>query len=126
MSARSGEGLRDLEQTIVRAHRSFHNLRVPTGELNRFFADILERNPPPTHGGKAPRIYYVTQAETAPPVFVVMCNAAEAVKESYRRFVANQIRKVFDFEAVPVIVHFRGRSTGRRSRTVAKVITKRG
>ena len=45
-----------------------------------------------------------------PPVFVVMCNAAEAVKASYRRFVANQIRKAFPFDAVPVIVHFRGRA----------------
>ena len=109
VSARTGEGVRDLEGAILRAYRSFRH-RVPTAELNRFFGDVLERNPPPTHGGKAPRLYYVTQAEAGPPVFVVMCNAAESVKASYRRFVANQIRKTFDFEAVPVIVHFRGRA----------------
>jgi GTP-binding protein len=109
VSARTGEGVRELERAIWRAHRSFTQ-RVPTAELNRFFAEVLEANPPPTHGGKAPRLYYVTQAEAGPPVFVVMCNAADAVKTSYRRFVANQIRKAFDFEAVPVIVHFRGRA----------------
>jgi GTP-binding protein len=81
--------------------------------LNRFFRDVLERTPPPTHGGRAPRLYYVTQAEVAPPVFVVMCNTPEAVKASYRRFVANQIRKSFDFDHVPVIVHFRGRDRDR-------------
>ena len=53
----------------------------------------------------------MTQAETAPPVFVVMCNAPEAVKASYKRFVANQIRKTFGFDFVPVIVHFRGRKS---------------
>ena len=109
LSARTGEGIRELEAAILAAHRSFHH-RVGTAELNRFFQDVLERTPPPTHGGKAPRLYYVTQAETAPPVFVVMCNAPEAVKTSYRRFVANQIRKSFDFDYVPVIVHFRGRA----------------
>jgi GTP-binding protein len=92
----------------VTAADAYHR-RVGTAELNRFFRDVLERQPPPTHGGKAPRLYYITQAETAPPVFVVMCNLPEAVKTSYRRFVTNQIRGMFRFEYVPVIVHFRGR-----------------
>ncbi|HEX4336770.1 MAG TPA: ribosome biogenesis GTPase Der [Polyangiaceae bacterium] len=109
LSARTGEGVAELEKTIVTAYQAFHR-RVGTGELNRFFRDVLERTPPPTHGGKAPRLYYVTQAETAPPVFVVMCNAPEAVKASYQRFVANQIRKFFGFDYVPVLVHFRGRT----------------
>jgi GTP-binding protein len=109
LSARTGEGVPELQNAVLKAHRSFHN-RVPTGELNRFFRDVLERTPPPTHGGKAPRLYYITQAESAPPVFVIMCNSPEAVKGSYKRFVANQIRKAFEFDYVPVIVHFRGRS----------------
>jgi len=108
LSARTGEGIEELKRAILGAYRSFHH-RVQTAELNRFFRDVLERTPPPTHGGKAPRLYYVTQAEAAPPVFVVMCNAPEAVKASYKRFVANQIRKSFGFDYVPVIVHFRGR-----------------
>jgi GTP-binding protein len=110
LSARTGEGVAELEGAILKAFKAFHH-RVPTGELNRFFRDVLERTPPPTHGGKAPRLYYVTQAEVAPPVFVVMCNAPEAVKTSYQRFVANQIRKSFDFDYVPVIIHFRGRKS---------------
>jgi GTP-binding protein len=109
VSARTGKGLPELERTIIEAWESFHR-RVTTSELNRFFQDVLETTPPPTHGGRAPRLYYVTQAETAPPVFVVMCNAPEAVKASYRRFVANRIRSTFGFEAVPVVIHFRSRS----------------
>jgi GTP-binding protein len=108
LSSRTGEGVQELERTILSAWAAYQK-RVGTGALNRFFADVLERQPPPTHGGKAPRIYYVTQAESAPPVFVVMCNTPEAVKDSYRRFVTNQIRKTFEFHSVPVIVHFRGK-----------------
>jgi GTP-binding protein len=109
VSAKSGEGLNELKSLLLRAWDAY-NRRVPTGELNRFFANVLEKQPPPTHGGRAPRLYYITQAEIAPPVFIIMCNHPEAVKVSYRRFVANQIRAAFDFTAVPVIVHFRARS----------------
>jgi GTPase len=108
VSSRTGEGLKELERTILSAWDAYQK-RIGTGALNRFFAEVLDRQPPPTHGGKAPRLYYVTQAEAAPPVFVVMCNTPEAVKDSYRRFVTNQIRKTFEFHSVPVIVHFRGK-----------------
>src|SRR6185436_8660062 len=64
VSAHTGEGVRELERTILEAWQAFHR-RVGTAELNRFFQDVLERTPPPTHGGRAPRLYYMTQAETA-------------------------------------------------------------
>ena len=65
--------------------------------------------PPPTMGGRAPRLYYVTQAEVAPPTFIVMTNAPDSIHFSYRRFVVNQLRKHFGFEGVPVRVHYKAR-----------------
>lgn len=109
ISAKTGRGIDPLMRTVHLAHESFHK-RVPTAELNRFFEEILQRQPPPTRGGRAPRLFYITQAETAPPVFVVMSSAPEQIRDSYRRFVQNQIRSTFAFEAVPLTVHFRRRS----------------
>lgn len=83
------------------------NRRIPTAALNRFFETVLEKRPPPTHGGLAPRIYYITQAETSPPVFIAMTNHPDHIKESYQRFVVNQIREVFGFRSVPVTVQYR-------------------
>ena len=83
--------------------------RIGTGELNRFFEGVLELQPPPTMGGRAPRLYYVTQAEVAPPTFIVMTNAPDSIHFSYRRFVMNQLRKHFGFEGVPVRVHYKAR-----------------
>ena len=77
--------------------------------LNRFFRDVLERQPPPTHGGRAPRIYYVTQAESSPPLFLAWTNAPDSIKDSYKRFVENQIRKAFGLRSVPVTVQYRKR-----------------
>lgn len=108
ISAMTGAGVTKLLNT-VRDSVAEYRRRVPTAELNRFFAEVLERRPPPTSGGRAPRIYYVTQAEVAPPVFVVVTSAPKHIHDSYQRFVQNQIRKAFGFRSVPVTLRFRQR-----------------
>lgn len=108
LSAKTGRGVKELLDLAVRAGKEY-NRRVPTGELNRFFESVLTNHPPPTSKGRAPRIYYVTQAESHPPRFVAMCNTPEYITEAYKRFVANQIRKAFDFRAVPITVEYRAR-----------------
>lgn len=106
ISAKTGRGVGELYETIDHAHAAF-NKRVGTGELNRFFEQILDTRPPPTSGGKAPRLYFIVQAETAPPTFVCMTNAPDAIHFSYRRFVVNQLRKRFGFEGTPVRVFYK-------------------
>jgi GTP-binding protein len=112
-SARTGRGVSDLFATIDRVHAAWR-LRVSTGALNRFFEQVLDRHPPPTMGGRAPRLYYVTQAEVGPPTFVAMTNAPDAIHFSYRRYVVNQLREHFGFEGVPVRVHYRARRREKR------------
>ncbi|MGH7295910.1 MAG: ribosome biogenesis GTPase Der [Polyangiaceae bacterium] len=107
-SAKTGRGIPELFATIDRVREAFYR-RVGTGELNRFFETVLDVRPPPTMGGRAPRLYYVTQAEVAPPTFVVMTNAPDSIHFSYRRFVMNQLRKHFGFDGAPVRVHYKAR-----------------
>ncbi len=108
MSAKTGRGLTDLFSTMSRVQQAFRK-RVTTGELNRFFEQVIETRPPPTMGGRAPRLYYVTQAQVAPPTFVAMTNAPDSIHFSYRRFVTNQLRERFGFDGCPVRVHYRAR-----------------
>lgn len=107
-SALTGRGTKTLLQTVQKARAAFKR-RVGTGELNRFFESVLATHPPPTQGGKTPRLYFITQAETSPPLFIVMANQPEGVHFSYQRYVTNQIRKHFDFEGTPVKVAYRPR-----------------
>src|SRR5258706_13371559 len=106
LSVKSGRGMGDLIQTIDQVQEAFTK-RVGTGELNRFFENVLTTHPPPTKGGRAPRLYYVTQAETRPPTFVAISNAPDSIHFSYRRLVVNQLRKHFGFEGVPVRVVYK-------------------
>lgn len=108
LSAKTGRGTDTLLETVDRVASSFAK-RVTTGELNRFFERVLQTHPPPTKGGKAPRLYFVTQAETRPPLFVVQSSDPDSIHFSYQRYVQNQIRKEFAFEGVPLIVHYRRR-----------------
>lgn len=113
VSAKAGSGLRRLIASLVETRESYQR-RIPTGQLNRFFEQVVDRHPPPAHGHKSPRVYYVTQTRTEPPEFVVMCSSPAAIDTSYRRFITNRLRDEFGFRSVPLVVHYRARS--RRSR----------
>lgn len=108
MSAKSGHGIGQLMKEVVLAGQRMKK-RVSTSEINRFFERIIVEHPPPTRAGKAPRIYYLTQASVNPPTFVAFCSSPENIAESYKRFIINRIRKEFDYEAVPVRLYFRGK-----------------
>jgi GTPase len=108
ISAKTGRGVGNLVRTVAKVADAYRG-RVGTGALNRFFEQVLANRPPPTQGGKAPRLYYITQAETSPPLFVVMASDPEKLHFSYQRYVQNQLRKTFGFEGVPVRVKYKPR-----------------
>jgi GTP-binding protein len=108
ISAKTGRGVGELLKTVLRVKDAYAK-RITTGELNRFFEAVLDARSPPTMGGRAPRIYFITQAETAPPLFVAITNAPDSIHFSYSRFVANQLRKHFGFEGVPVRVVYKAK-----------------
>ncbi|MEM7435639.1 MAG: ribosome biogenesis GTPase Der [Myxococcota bacterium] len=108
VSALKGSGVSALLGRIEDAVAE-HRKRVPTAEINRFFEEVLERHPPPTMHHRAVRLYYVTQASTAPPTFVVMTNEPKGIHFSYQRYVVNQIRKRFGFRGTPIRVRYRGK-----------------
>jgi GTP-binding protein len=111
LSAKTGRGTNSLLRTIDRVADTF-NKRVKTAELNRFFDTVLATHPPPTHGGRAPRFYYITQAAVAPPTFAIVTSHPDNLHFSYQRYVSNAIRKQFGFDGVPLRIHYRRK--GRR------------
>ena len=103
LSAQRGDGvdrLLDMVDQVAREHRR----RIQTSELNKFFAEVIEQMPPPLHHGRAVRIYYITQAATRPPTFVLWANHPDALAPSYKRFIANRLRERYDFRGTPLRV----------------------
>lgn len=119
VSGLTGEGLDRLMQAVVDAHAVW-NRRVPTSALNRWFAEVTSANPPPAVSGRRLRLNYITQAKTRPPSFVVFCTRADAVPDSYVRYLVNGLRESFDLPGTPIRVTLREKANpfaGRKRKT---------
>jgi len=69
--------------------------------------EALRNQHPPAVKGKYIRIKYVTQLPTRTPAFAFYCNLPQYVREPYKRYLENQIRKHFDFTGVPIQIFMR-------------------
>ncbi len=81
--------------------------RITTGALNSVLADATARVQPPSDKGRRLKIYYMTQASTKPPHFVIFCNDARLFHFSYQRYLENQIREVFGLQGTPIRITIR-------------------
>ena len=81
--------------------------KIPTSELNDRLLPVIERTPPPAYKGKYIKIKFVTQLPTYTPSFAIFCNLPQYIREDYKRFVENQLRKLYNFEGVPMNIFFR-------------------
>ena len=81
--------------------------RIKTSRLNEVMLPIFEKTPPPALKGKYVKIKYCVQLPTPSPQFVFFCNLPQYVKEAYKRFTENQLRKQFGFTGVPIETYFR-------------------
>ncbi len=81
--------------------------RVSTGKLNAFLGRIVASHPHPVRGGKQPRILFGTQAQTAPPTFILFTSGQ--IEAGYLRFIERRLREEFGFRGTPVHVQVRAR-----------------
>lgn len=84
--------------------------RISTSRLNEELLPILRQTPPPVYKGKSIKINYITQLPTAYPAFVIFCNLPQYVKEPYKRFVENQLRKLYNFSGSVMKIFFRAKN----------------
>jgi GTP-binding protein len=83
--------------------------RVSTGQINKFLEQVdFQRASVPMN--KRVRIYYMTQAQVAPPTFVLFTDRDVKLHFSFERFLANQIREAFGFIGSPIWFKVRARN----------------
>jgi GTP-binding protein len=82
--------------------------RIGTGEMNRFLKTVdFERASVPMR--QRVKILYMTQANIAPPTFILFTDRAVKLHFSYQRFLENQIRHAFGFVGTPIWIKNRAR-----------------
>ena len=108
ISAKTGARVDKLFDLIKIVHEQ-HNRRISTGVLNDMLSYATSRVQPPSDKGKRLKVYYMTQASTAPPTFVIFCNSKELFHYSYQRYLENQIRETFGLDKTPIKISIRER-----------------
>ena len=81
--------------------------KITTSQLNNLILPEIEKYPPPATKGKYIKIKYITQLPTKTPTIAFFCNLPQYIKEPYKRFLSNKIRKKFSLEGVPITLVFR-------------------
>jgi GTP-binding protein len=118
VSGMQGDGLDRLMQAVVDAYAVW-NRRVATNPLNRWFEDAVSSHPPPAVSGRRLKLNYITQVKARPPSFVLFCSRADAIPESYLRYLVHGLRDQFGLPGTPIRITLREKENpfaGRKKR----------
>ena len=101
VSAKTGQRVEKLYE-LINTVASQNAMRVSTSVLNQVLNEAIAIVQPPTDKGKRLKIFYMTQASTKPPTFVVFVNDKQLFHFSYERYLVNQLRKEFVLTGTPI------------------------
>ncbi len=98
-----------IHKALESAMEVFENRKqkIPTSKLNEVMLAAIEKNPPPAIKGKYVKIKYITQLPIYSPVFAFFCNLPQYIKDPYKRYLENQLRKSFNLKGVPIRIVFK-------------------
>lgn len=100
-SAVTGKRLYDVIEMVNKVYQNTTK-RIPTGALNELLSSAILSNEPPYRNGRKLKIQYITQAQVAPPTFVLFVNDASLMHFSYLRYLENRFRDAVDFTGTPI------------------------
>ena len=101
ISVKTGQRVNEIFDNINNVYK-FSNMRISTGTLNDVLSKLIVKTPPPIHKGKRLKIYYMTQVSVCPPTFVFFVNKAELFHFSYKHYIENNLREIFNFLGTPI------------------------
>jgi GTP-binding protein len=106
VSAKTGRNVGKIMKTVEDVLSEYRK-RVKTSELNKWMERLKAQGYTVVSGPKRLKVYYCVQADIEPPEFVFFVNDRALVKENYRRFLENRLRKEFGFQGTPLKIYFR-------------------
>ncbi len=87
--------------------------RIPTPELNRFLAEVVQARQPPAVRGHRLKLLYMAQVGTRPPRFAISVNSRARVTRDYAYFLENRLRARYGMDGVPLVIDFNERRERR-------------
>jgi GTPase len=112
VSAMTGQRVRKILDLITEVAEG-REQRVPTSEVNKVLADLVERNAPPQKPGEEVKLLYASQIGTAPPTLAIVSNRPDEVPESYQRYLVHGFRQAWPFSGSPLRLKFTSKGSRR-------------
>jgi GTP-binding protein len=112
VSALTGQRARKVLDLILDVAEA-RERRIPTAEVNKVLASLLERSGPPQKPGEEVKLLYASQIGTAPPTFAIVSNRPDDVPESYQRYLVHGFRSEWPFLGAPLRLKFTSRGARR-------------
>ena len=108
LSALTKKRIHTLLPEVIKVYENSKR-EIKTSLLNDVIIDAYNLNLPPSYKGKRLKIYFSAQVNTCPPTFNIQVNSKGLIHFSYERYLENKIRESFDFEGVPIVLHFKNK-----------------
>ena len=112
LSATSKKRVEKLKELICAVYKNY-TIKLPTSRLNEVISAATKAHPIPREHGRAVRIYYAAQFDTAAPKIALVMNKPKCLHFSYLRYLQNQLRASFELGGTPVVLVPRGRGKSK-------------
>jgi len=106
IASNTGKGLDELIMKVNEVI-DVSKLSISTNNLNSFLEGVISSHTHPNINGRALRFKYITQVRNSPLTFVIFSNRPNAILDSYKRYISNNLRKEFGLDGVPIIIMYR-------------------
>jgi GTP-binding protein len=103
--------LQKAEELALNYHK-----RASTAKVNEVIQKAVREHTPALMRttNKKVKFYFATQVKTAPPTFVIKCNVADQIQESYKRYLQKRLRRDLGFQQIPLKILYRGKDEERK------------
>ena len=108
VSAKTSSKVDNIFEKINMVHQAY-DTHISTSLLNQVVQDAQMMNEAPDFNGGRLKIYFVNQANSCPPTFVLFVNKPRYAHFSYLRYIENRLRASFNLDGTPIELVLRER-----------------
>lgn len=108
VSAKTSSKVDNIFEKIDLVHKAY-DTHISTSLLNQVVQDAQLMNEAPDFNGGRLKIYFVNQANSCPPTFVLFVNKPKYAHFSYLRYIENRLRDSFNLDGTPIELVLRER-----------------
>ena len=108
VSAKSKQRVVKIKDMILDVYTNYSQ-HIPTRQLNEVIREATIKHQIPSDHSKVVKIYFATQYQTKPPRIALVMNKPRSLHFSYKRYLANKLREVFNLEGSPILLYPRAK-----------------